>query len=224
MKLSILIVSYNTAALLDRCLASISQYTHDLDHEIIVVDNASTDGSADLVRDRYPAVRLILPGRNTFFSEGNNIAIRASIGDYVLLLNPDTEIHPGTLPTLLAHLEADPGCGLVTARQVWTDGRTTLPICSRFNTLADLWLGATFAGTILPGWREQRRAQMWYAGWDRESDREVDVAPGSCMLIPPRVLDAVGLLDVDMPMYFSDDDLCWRIRQAGYTIRYLAGA
>jgi len=223
-KLSIAIVSYNTAPLLARCLDSIARHAGDLEPEIIVVDNGSTDDSVALVRARYPAVRLILPGRNTFYSAGNNLAIRAAQGDAILVLNPDTELHPGALQALAAHLEANPACGLATARQIWTDGHTTLPICSRFNTYADLWLGATFAGALLPARREARRARMWYADWDRLSDREVDVAPGSCMLLRRAALEAVGLFDEAMPMYFSDDDLCWRLKAAGCTVQYLAGA
>lgn len=224
MRLSIAIVSYNTAPLLARCLDSIARCAADLEPEIIVVDNGSADDSVALVQMRYPAVRLILPGRNTFYSAGNNLAIRAAQGDAILVLNPDTELHPGALQALAAHLEADPACGLVTAHQIWTDGRTTLPICSRFNTYTDLWLGATFAGALLPAWREARRARMWYADWDRLSDREVDVAPGSCMLLRRAALETVGLFDEAMPMYFSDDDLCWRLKVAGYTVQYLAGA
>lgn len=227
MQLSIAIVSYNTAPLLDRCLASIAAHAADREVEVIVVDNGSTDGSPALVRERHPGVRLLEPGRNTFYSEGNNIAVRAARGDAALILNPDTEVHAGTLETLLHALEADPKTGLVTARQVWTDGVTTLPICSRFNTLADLWLGATFAGALLPGWRARQQARMFYADWDRLSDRAVDVAPGSCMLLRGEALSTVGrerLFDPAMPLYFSDDDLCWRLKAAGYGVRYVAGA
>jgi len=167
---------------------------------------------------------LILPGLNTFYSEGNNIAIRAACGEYVLVLNPDTEVHHGTLAALIGQLDAHPDWGLVTAHQIWTDGQTTLPICSRFNTYTDLWLNYTFWGLMLPGWRDRRRARMWYAGWDRQSDRAVEVAPGSCMLIRRSVLDKVGLFDAAMPFYFSDDDLCKRIIAAGHAIRYVAGA
>ncbi|GAB4575033.1 MAG: hypothetical protein Kow0077_24560 [Anaerolineae bacterium] len=188
-----------------------------------MVDNGSTDDSVEIIRTEYPSVRLIQPGHNTFFSGGNNIGIQAARGDNLLLLNPDTEIHPGMLEKLLAYLNNHLDCGLVTARQLWTDG-TTLPICSRFNRPVDLWMGATFVGSLLPGLRNRLRAQMWYADWDRMSDRDVDVAPGSCMLIPRHVIETVGAFDETMPMYFSDDDLCWRIWQAGYRIHYLADA
>lgn len=227
MQLSIAIVSYNTAALLDRCLTSIADHAAGLDYEVIVVDNGSTDGTPALVQERHPAVTLIEPGENLFFSEGNNVAVRAAQGDTILILNPDTEIHAGTLPALLAALADDPTVGLVTARQIWTDGTTTLPVCSQFNTLADLWLGATALGALLPGWRERRRADMFYAGWDRMSNRAVDVAPGSCMLLRREVvaqIDQGGLFDPAMPMYFSDDDLCWRVKAAGYSVQYVAGA
>jgi N-acetylglucosaminyl-diphospho-decaprenol L-rhamnosyltransferase len=224
-KLSIAIVSYNTREYLARCLETIGQNAPgDLAYEIIVVDNRSRDGSADMIRERFPAVRLIVPPQNTFYSEGNNIAIRAASGEYVLVLNPDTEVHAGMLGLMLQQMDDNPDWGLATARQIWTDGFTTLPICSRFNTYADLWLNTTLLGVLLPGWRKRRRAQMWYEGWDRLSSRPVQVAPGSCMMIRRAVVDAVGLFDASMPFYFSDDDLCKRMALAGYTVQYLAEA
>ena len=211
MKLSVCIVSYNTRADLARCLDSLAATLGAIEHEIVVVDNASADGSPALVREQYPSVRLIEPGLNTFYSEGNNIAIRAARGDYVLILNPDTEVHPGAIQTLLDRLEANPGWGAVTARQIWTDGQTVLPICSRLNAYTDLWLNYTLWGALLPGWRARRRARMWYQDWDRLSDRQVEVAPGSCLLARRERLLDIGLFDAAMPLFFSDDDLCMRL-------------
>lgn len=224
MKVSIAIVSYNTRDFLRRCLDSIAATAGDIPHEVIVVDNASSDGSAAMVRAEYPQVRLIQPGGNTFYSEGNNIAIRAALGDYVLILNPDTELHEGALQTLLGKLEANPAWGAVTAHQLWTDGQTTLPICSRFNDYVDLWLGYTFFGVLLAPWRDKRRVHMWYDGWDRRADRQVDVAPGSCLLARRELLLSLGGFDAAMPLYFSDDDLCKRIAAAGHEVWYAADA
>ena len=224
MKLSVCIVSYNTRDDLARCLDSLAATLGALDHEIVVVDNASADGSPALVREEYPHARLIEPGLNTFYSEGNNIAIRAARGDYVLILNPDTEVHPGAIQTLLDRLEANPGWGAVTARQIWTDGQTVLPICSRLNAYADLWLNYTLWGALLVGWRARRRARMWYQDWDRLSDRQVEVAPGSCLLARRERLLDIGLFDPAMPLFFSDDDLCARLRDAGFPVWYVAEA
>ncbi len=224
MNLSIALVNYNTCDDLAHCLESIQVTAGDIDHEIIVVDNGSTDGSAAMLRARFPHTRLIEPGRNTGYSEGNNIALRAAQGEYVLVLNPDTEVHPSALTRLLNRLSQDTGCGAVTARQVWTDGQTVLPICARTYTYLDLWLSYTLLGSLLSRWRDRRRERLWYQEWDRLSDRLVEIAPGSCLLLRREVLSQVGLFDETMVLYFSDDDLCQRLRAAGYQIGYVADA
>lgn len=223
MKLSVAIVNYNTRDLLARCIESIGATAERLDHEIIVVDNASNDGSAEMVRDRFPHVQLIAPGHNTWFTGGNNLAIRAAAGQYVLILNPDTELHPGTLDTLITALDKHPRWGAVTARQVYADG-VTQRNGSRFPGYLDLWLGYTALGALLPGLRARRRSLMWYASWDRLSDAAVEVAPDSCLLVRRDLLLAIGCYDERMKLYFTEDDLCQRILRADYAIHYLADA
>jgi N-acetylglucosaminyl-diphospho-decaprenol L-rhamnosyltransferase len=222
-KLSISIVSYNTRDLLARCLESIRATAGDLAVETIVVDNGSGDGSAEMVRARFPETRLIEPGRNTWFTGGNNLAFRAAQGEYVLILNPDTELHPGMVATLVGGLDAHPTWGAVTAQQLYADG-VTQRNCSRFPSYLDLWLGYTALGTLAPGLRARRRAATWYADWDRRSDRAVEVAPDSCLMVRRALLEGVGLYDERMKLYFTEDDLCQRIQRAGYEIHYLAEA
>jgi len=223
MKLSTVIVSYNTRDKLARALASLAAAGGVAPHEIIVVDNASTDGSAPMVRERFPSVRLIEAGENRWFSGGNNLGIWAAQGEYVHVLNPDTVVLPGALPAMIAALDAHPGLGAVTSRMTFEDGALQRN-CSRRVTYADLLLGYTFLGALLPGWRNRRRARMWYAGWDRESDRDVEIAPGSNILARRGVLAKIGGFDERLKLYFTEDDLCVRIAAAGHAIRYLAGA
>ncbi len=221
--LSIIIVNYNTREPLRRCLESIRAQRGDLDMEIIVVDNASQDGSAEMVRAQFPDVTLIAPGRNTWFTGGNNLGIAAAAGDYALILNPDTVILPGTLQTLVTYLREHPEVGAVACRQQFPDGET-IPNGSRLPRYADLLLGYTFLGALLAPWRNRRRAQMWYEGWDRQSTRAVEVIPDSCLMAPLPLLREINGFDEAFKLYFTEDDICRRILNAGYEVHFVAEA
>src|SRR5690606_8132267 len=130
MKLSTVIVNYNTRDKLARALESLLAAGGVPSHEIIVVDNASADGSAAMVRERFPSVRLIESGENRWFSGGNNLGFRAAQGEYVHILNPDTAVLPGALPAMIAALDTDPSLGAVTSRMTSAAG-TLQRNCSR---------------------------------------------------------------------------------------------
>ena len=223
MQLSTVICNYNTRDELARALQSLLDHAGTLAHEIIVVDNASHDGSAEMVRQRFPTVRLIESGENRWFSGGNNLGMRAAQGDYVLILNPDTIILPGALQTLVAYLNEHPAAGAVTARMTFADGRLQRN-CSQFITYADLLLGYTFLGVLLRAWRNQRRAVMWYSDWDRESTRAVDVAPGSCIMARRAILNQIDHFDERLKLFFTDDELCQKIAGSGAALHYVAEA
>jgi GT2 family glycosyltransferase len=223
MQLTTVICNYNTRDALARALESLLATTGDLDHEIIVVDNASQDGSTDVVRERFPSVRLIEPRANLWFTGGNNLGIRVAQGDYVYILNPDTVVQPGALHTMLAYLDSHPEVGAVTSRMIFADG-TLQRSCSRFATYADLLLGYTFLGLILRPWRNRRRQLMWYAGWDRMTDHAVQVAPDSNLMVRRPILARIGCFDENLKLYFTEDDLCYRIINTGCAIHYIAGA
>lgn len=223
MQLSIVIVSYNTRDEILKAVESIIETSHDLEYEIIVVDNGSSDGSVDAIRGRYPSVQLIDVGKNLWFTGGNNRGIRAAQGAYVLSLNPDTIVHPGALQTMMAYLDTHPTSGAVTTRMIFSDGKTQMS-CSRLAGYIDLLLDYTLLGPLVARWREKRRRDMWYADWDRESDRVVEVAPDSNLMIRQSVLAKIGLYDEQLKLYFTEDDLCRRIAAAGYEVQYVAGA
>ncbi len=222
-ELSIVIVSYNTGGPLRRCLESIRATRGDLDLEIIVVDNGSRDGSPDLVRECAPEAVLIEPGYNSWFTGGNNIGIRAATGEYVFVLNPDTVIRPGALQTLLAYLRAHPEVGAVSCQMRFPDGRLQ-STCSQAPRYPDLLLGYTFLGPILAPWRDRRRARMWYAGWERDTTRPVEVIPDSSLMAPRAVLLEIGLFDEHFKLYFTEDDICRRLHAAGYAVHFVADA
>lgn len=223
MRLSVVICNYNTRDVLARAIESLQQTAGDLTHEIIVVDNASQDGSAALVRERFPGVKLIESGENLWFSGGNNLGLRAALGEYVWILNPDTVILPGAMQTMVAYLDAHPEAGAVTSRMIFQDG-TLQRNCSRLAGYTDLLLGYTFLGALLKPWRDARRRRMWYAEWDRESDHAVEVAPDSNLMVRRPILELIHYNDERLKLYFTEDDLCFRIRQTGCEVHYVADA
>lgn len=223
MTLSTVICNYNTRDELARALDSLLATTGTLAHEIIVVDNHSRDASAAMVRERFPSVRLIESGANLWFSGGNNLGINAAQHDYVLILNPDTVMLPDTLHMMVAYLDMNPEVGAVTARMTFADG-TLQRNCSRFPQYVDNVLAYTFLGVLFPHWRDRRRAAMWYADWNRDSTRAVDVAPGSCIMARRAILAQIGGFDTRLKLFFTDDDLCRQIASIGAQIHYLADA
>jgi GT2 family glycosyltransferase len=223
MKLSTVICNYNTRDELARALESLLSTGGDLDQEIIVVDNASRDGSAAMVRARFPNVQVIEAGGNRWFSGGNNLGLRAARGEYALILNPDTILLPGTLATLVRYLDEHPAVGAVTARMTFADG-TLQRNCSRFPAFADALLSYTLVGVLFPRWRARRRRAMWYEDWDRLSTRAVEVAPGSCLLARRAILAQIDYFDERLKLFFTDDDLCRRIVATGAEIHYVAEA
>jgi hypothetical protein len=196
-RLSIVIVSYNTCADLERCLETLHRDRPAVDHEIVVVDNASSDGTAAAVRERWAGVRLIEAGSNVGFSRGNNLGIRQSVSELVLLLNGDTLVPAGSIDGLVAALDARPDVAIVGPRLVDAHG------------LAEL----SFGRMISP-FNELR--QQWRARGDVERltsrEIEVDWVSGACLLVRRSDAEAVGLLDERYFMYAEDVDFCAAVR------------
>jgi N-acetylglucosaminyl-diphospho-decaprenol L-rhamnosyltransferase len=219
-KLTIVIVSWNTRDLLARCLASVLEDARELPRvkvEVCVVDNASTDGSPEAVRERFPSVRLIENRENVGFARANNQAIQATTGAYVLLLNPDTELVPGALEALVRFVDGHPRAGAAGARLVHPDG-TLQPSCCPSPTLSrELW-------------RLFHLDALWpyacyrMAAWDRERPREVDVVQGACLMLRREAVYQVGLLDEDYFIYSEEVDLCRRLRQHGWNVHWVPQA
>lgn len=213
--LSVIIVSYNTRDLLRNCLLSL-RASAGLTLEIIVVDNASSDGSADMVRVEFPEVQLLAQSLNTWYCGGNNIGIQMATADYALLLNPDTEVAPEALGLMHRFLRENPTCAGVTGQLRFPDGAIQRT-CARNSTYAQLLLNHSVLGYLLPAVRRQSQARQFYADWDRLSDRDVDVMPGSCAMM--RREDS--LLDEDLLLYFPEDTLARKLRGRR---RFLAAA
>ena len=216
--LSIIVVSYNTAALLRRCLASLPQTVAGAPVEVIVVDNASTDGSADIVAAHFHEVDLIRLPSNTGFAAANNTGLAAARGRYLCLLNPDTEVSPGALERLVAWLEEHPATGVVAPRLLNPDG-TTQAVGFRFPGLLQLaldWfplhprlLGSRLNGRYPPPWRRPFR---------------VDYPLGACFVVRRAAAADVGLFDAGYFMYSEEVDWCRRLAAAGWQIWTLPAA
>ena len=220
---SVVIVNYNTREPLRRCLDSIRAESGTLDVEVIVVDNASKDDSATMIRQDYPEVVLIEPGRNTWFSGGNNLGFAQAQADVIYILNADTRWQPNGLQTLFNYLQAHPNAGAVTCRMEYPEGGLQ-QTCSRVPGYIDLLLGYTFLGVGLQGWRNRRRQVMWYTGWERNSTKVIEVGPGSNLLCKREAIRRIKGFDERLKLYFTEDDLCKQILDAGYEIHFVEGA
>lgn len=220
MDLSILIVSWNTRDLLARCLETVATELASFAPgaaETVVVDNASHDGSAALVRERFPWVRLIVNDANVGFARANNQAFAAAQGRYLLLLNPDTVLLPGALRALIDFLGTHPTAGAVGARLLNPDG-SLQPSCSPAPTLSrELW--RLFHLDALRPYGVYAMSQ-----WDARQPRPVEVVQGACLLLRREALGDEELLDPRYFMYSEEVDLCYRIRRRGWQIYWVPTA
>ena len=210
MKLSIVVVSWNVAPLLAGCLRSIPAGADGVAYEVVVVDNASGDGSADRVAQEFPAVRLIRNTENTGFARANNQGISASQGEYVLLLNSDTVVRPGALRGLVDFLDAHPRAGAVGPRLLQAGG-TPQPYA--------------FGGDPTPAYLLRRGLNRLLLrrplhDWGTERIQAVAWVSAACIMVRRAVIEQAGRLDEHFFMYFEDSEWCLRIRKAGWQVFY----
>jgi GT2 family glycosyltransferase len=219
--LSVVIVSWNTRELLRGCLWSVVSCQSSssmmpktdnckLKTEIIIVDNASTDGSAAMIRAEFPATTLIVNTENVGFARANNQGIRASSGRYVVLLNSDTVVPPGALAALVAFMDAHPAAGAVGPRLLRPDGA---PQPYAFG-------GDPTLGYLLRRGINRLLLRRPLHDWTTDAVQTVDWVSGACLMVRREAIDQAGLLDENIFMYFEDNDWCLRIRQAGWQVYY----
>lgn len=220
-ELSVSVVSYRTPGLLRQCLEAIATERAALDLEAIVVDNASGDGSAELVEATFPWVRLVRNARNVGFSAAHNQAIGTSRGRYHLLLNSDAAPLPGALRTLVQFLDAHPRAAVAGPKLRYPDGRVQ-PSRRRFPTSATLFFEST---QLQRFWPDNAILRRYYVA-DRSDDetQDVDWLVGACLCARREAIEAVGLLDERFFMYSEEADWCRRFRAAGWSIAYVPSA
>ena len=221
--LCVVIVSYNTRDLLRACLrslaASLERTARELDAEITVVDNASSDGTADMVRADFPSVRLIPLMENRGFAAANNLAVRLSDSRYVLLLNPDTEVLDDAPLALVRFMDAHPGVAVCGCRLLNPD-RTFQHSCFRFPTLPMSFLDLfPLHYRLLESRLNGRYPRRWY-----NHSFPIDHPLGACMMVRRQAIEQVGPLDEGFFMYCEEVDWCYRMKQAGWEIYYTPDA
>lgn len=217
---SILIVNWNTRDLLAACLGSIQSLPPSEAHEVIVVDNASIDGSAAMVRERFPSVKLIEADQNLGYAAGNNLAFGAASGDYLLTLNPDTEFTDNAMDRAIAALAAEAQAGALGARQIGPDGETQSSVRgfpSITGIVGDIsGLGRRFPGGRLDSYR--------LSAFDYDRAQVAPQPMGTFLLFKRKALEAVGdpkaPFDPDFPIFFNEVDLLFRMKMAGWICLY----
>lgn len=219
MDLSIIIVSWNTRELLRNCLASLELATGPLDTEIFVVDNASSDGSAEMVQQDFPQVQLLQGGGNLGFSKGNNLALPGAKGEAVLLLNPDTVCPPDSLSKLHHFLLSKPKAAVAGPLLVNEDNDPTLT-WGFFPRARDHWLGFLDPKRV---WLRGPLARRIVHIPDRgDESAQVDYVTGACFMMRREALEKIGPLDEQFFMYFEETDWCWRAHLKGFEVWYCA--
>lgn len=213
--LSICIVNWNTREHLRQCLAALRQHTADLVPVTVVVDNGSTDGSAEMVRTEFPEVLLLANPDNRGYAAGTNQALAATETEYRLLLNPDVTAQAGSVQYLVEFLEAHPQAGAVAPRLRYPDGRVQLT-CRSFPTPDTVLYDALGLSRLFP--RSRRFGKYRMSWWAHDDERPVDQPMASALLLRDQALRNVGGLDEGFPIFFNDVDLCWRLWQAGWQI------
>jgi GT2 family glycosyltransferase len=215
--ISVIVVNYNTRDLLARALAAVAASAAGLPHEVIVVDNGSTDGSLALLRERFPAARVIANARNLGFAAANNQGLAVARGAACLLLNSDAAPEPAAIPALWQALLARPRAGVVGPRLLNADG-STQSSRRRFPTLATLLVEST----PLAGKRPFKANVQYFRMEDRPEDaaQPVDWLVGACLLARRAAIAQAGPLDAGFFMYAEEVEWQWRLRQAGWEVWY----
>jgi GT2 family glycosyltransferase len=217
-RLAIIIVNFNGAGHLERCLRSLHDHPPSTPAEIIVVDNASTDGSAEAV-GVWPDVRLLRLPQNVGFSAGNNAGIRATSAELLLLLNNDTSVPAGAIDRLIARLDADPAAAIAGPRLVDDRGRVERSFGPMISPLGEL------RQKVITRMHERRFGPV--SAWVRRSARRehyVDWVSGACLLVRRFVAEKVGLLDERYFLYTEDVDFCASVRGAGWKVLFTPAA
>jgi GT2 family glycosyltransferase len=219
LKLSVIVPVWNRCDLVSICLESVRRGLHELSGaaEVIVVDDGSEDGSAQMVANDFPECRLLENGTNRGFAVAANRGMSAGVGEFLLLLNSDTELTAGTLSALVALLEEDPQREVVAPRLVDAEGRTQKS-CMAWPELST----AFFFGTPMERWQPDSREieRYFLRDFDHESARDDVQPPASCWLMRRKTWERIGEFDQQLELFFNDVDWAQRLVQAGGKIHY----
>jgi GT2 family glycosyltransferase len=217
---TVIVVSYNTRELVRRCVTSVLKETDPPLH-VIVVDNASADGTAEMVRRDFPSVTLIANRDNRGFAAANNQGMAVARGRYVLLLNPDTEVFEGALAATARFADEHPDAAVVGCKVVGTDGHRQNTIF-RTKRVGELMINALLPNKLM------RRSRLFgrsrYADLDRDAVQDVETVAGCFMFVRREAIERVGVMDEDFFIYGEESEWCFRFRRAGLKVKYFPGA
>jgi len=217
LKLSIVIICWNDLKVLPDCLRSITSGTNNLEYEIIISDNGSTDGSVEFVHKNYPAARVVENNANLGYARGNNAGIRVATGEYVLILNPDTIVHEGSLEKWLRFADQHPEAGAFGCMVQNPDGSDQGP-ARPFPSLWGDFLAAVYLRPL--GHISSLFDSDAYAGWTGKKEREIGWQSGCCVMLRGDLLKQLGGFDEQFFYHYEEVDLCRRVWDAGFRIRY----
>ncbi|MDQ5985428.1 MAG: hypothetical protein CSYNP_01138 [Syntrophus sp. SKADARSKE-3] len=217
--LSIIIVNYNTKALLWDSIDSIIENTKGLEYEILVIDNGSTDGSQDMIRERYPHIILHDNKENVGFSKANNQGYRMSRGNYLLFLNSDTIIVNSAIKTMINYLMDHSEVGIV-GPKIYNAEKQPSRSFMRFLDAKVLFLGTKYLSWCI----NTAKYRLHYDTYDYTTTQNVPWLSGACLMIPRNVFEEVGCFDEGYFLYLEDMDLCMQVKKKGYANIFLPSA
>lgn len=225
MLISVITVSWNTRELLRVSLQSLLQELSDpffdSSYEVFLVDNASADGSAEMVAKDFPQVKLMANDSNRGFAAANNQAMNIAKGDFVLLLNPDTVVHPGGIKNLITFMRSHEKAGVVAPQLLNSDGSIQRS-CRQFPTFLGMVYELLGLSRLFPNHEIFRQYKM--LDWQHDDERQVDQPEGACLLARRQVIEEVGTLDEGFFMLFEEVDWCYRIKEKGWQIWFTTKA
>lgn len=215
--ISVIVVSWNAKKYLEECMRSILNCTESYDVEIIIVDNASSDGSPEFIKQNYPDVKLICSYENLGFAKANNIGIAYSRGKYLFLINSDVVVYPNCFKSMVEYMEQHPEIGLLGPRILGTDNKVQRS-CMGYPSLWNTFCRAILLDNVFPHTKLFSGFMMKY--WAHDSIKEVDIINGCFWSVRRRAIEEVGFLDEGFFMYAEDMDWCKRFNNAGWKVVY----
>ena len=215
--ISIIIVSWKVRELLKKCLESIRSSQGDFNLEIFVVDNGSDDGTIEMIKRDFPDVRLIASDKNLGFAKANNLALKRASGEFILLLNPDTEINRNSLSKPIEFIKNHQQCGVLGPKMLYPDGKLQ-PSVRRFPTLGAVAMMLFKLPKLFPNLKAVNK----YLAKDFDYNREqiVDQIMGAYMFMPKSAIERVGYLDERFFIWFEEVDYCRRLKASGFEVWY----
>lgn len=217
---AVVVVTHDSSDVIDECLESIPTGAPGLVVDVVVVDNASRDGTADIVRRQHPHVRLLAATSRAGFSENCNLGAQTVNARHLLLLNPDTVVRPGAIASLVEHLDQNPEVGAAAPRAEYRDGQWQASV-RRFPTVASVLVRRTPLRLV---WKHSHIERRHLRGDELATATEptdIDWALGAALVVRGEVWEALAGMDEGYRLYCEDIDLCWRIHQSGWRVRYV---